>query len=65
MLKEKTPFTKTHLERPSLGQQNTQNLYQEPANGDWDDPHTSSQVLEAHGGNRRTWREEPLQREEA
>jgi hypothetical protein len=46
-------------------QQNTPKLYQEPTDGDWDDPHTSSQVSEAHRGNRRTWHEEPLQREGA
>jgi hypothetical protein len=44
-------------------QQNTQKLYQEPVDGDWDDPHTSSQVSEVREGNRMTWREEQLQRE--
>jgi hypothetical protein len=31
--------------------QNTQKLYQEPVDGDWDGPHISSQVSEAHRGN--------------
>jgi hypothetical protein len=59
--KEKT----LHQDSPkkaSLGPNKTQKLYQEPADNNWDDPHTSCQVSEAHGGNRRAWHEEPMQR---
>jgi hypothetical protein len=63
-VKGKAPLPRLTQKGLPWAQQNTSKPYQEPADGDWDDPHTSSQVLEAHEGNQRTWHEKPSQREE-